>query len=107
VAAVKADLFGAIRPLLGPLPLRASQAAQAASGPTPRVVPGERLHISGLITQTASTVTGEIRRVEALGEDAPLSVPMNTGYWLVQRTASSAEAARRYLAACRRRATQR
>ena len=97
VAAVKADLYGAIRPLLDfvlPKVPQTRQAVQTISGPTPRVVPGERLNVSGLITQTVDAATGEIRRVEALGQDAPLSVPVDGGYWLVQRTASGTEVQR-------------
>ncbi|MBI1298653.1 hypothetical protein GC175_27270 [bacterium] len=58
----------------------------------PRTVPGRRLHVSGTVARDGSG--GELSRVEALSEEAQLSLSFETGYWLVQRSADGAEVSR-------------
>lgn len=60
-----------------------------AAVPVPRVVTGTRLYVSGVVNR--ETLTGTLRRVEVLGEDAPLSPGFETGYWLVQRDEGGVE----------------
>ncbi len=50
--------------------------------PTPILVPGQRLYVSGTVNRVDTT--GELRRVEPLGEDAPLDMSFESGWWLVQ-----------------------
>ncbi len=59
---------------------------------TPKVVPGPRVNVSGVITK--SNNTGKMNQVESLDESALLSVPYATGYWLVQLDAQGTELAR-------------
>jgi hypothetical protein len=50
--------------------------------PTPIFVPGQRLYVSGTVNRV--DLAGELRRVEPLGEDAPLDLSFESGWWLVQ-----------------------
>ncbi|MGB2774906.1 MAG: hypothetical protein WBF31_21555, partial [Anaerolineae bacterium] len=63
-----------------------------ASIPVTSPVPGPRLYVSGLVSRTVEA--GVLRRVETLGEDAPLSVDFVSNYWLVQLDGGGAELAR-------------
>lgn len=56
---------------------------------TPRQIPGRRLHVAGTVARNGNS--GELTRVEALSEGAPLSLGFETGYWLVQRAADGSE----------------
>ena len=67
-------------------------APAAPASPTPIVVPGTRLYVSGLVNSAATT--GEFRRVEVLGDAAPLDISYQTGYWLVQLDGASQEITR-------------
>ena len=70
----------------------AQQPAARTANPTPKFVPGTRLYVSGLVSKTTST--GEFRRVEVLGENAPLDLSYQTGYWLVQLNGNGQEITR-------------
>jgi hypothetical protein len=50
--------------------------------PTPIFVPGQRLYVSGTVNR--ADTTGSLRRIEPLGEDAPLDLSFESGWWLVQ-----------------------
>jgi hypothetical protein len=82
------DLSGFINNLLP----RAAAITDGDMTITPRQVAGRRLHVVGNVARDGSS--GELIRVEALSEDAPLSLGFETGYWLVQRGADGGELAR-------------
>ncbi len=86
------NFFHDLRPGAGLL-AQSENAPQATNDvPTPRPMPGPRLYVSGMVNRVANT--GELRRVEALGDDAPLSASFATGYWLVQLGSGSQELSR-------------
>jgi hypothetical protein len=80
----------------GLTPLSLSAAAdvtpQAPPVPSPIPVVGDRLYVSGQVDRLADT--GTLRRVVIIGQDGPVDVSYETGYWLVQRDGSGTELAR-------------
>jgi len=60
----------------------------------PGNIPGMRLVVNGILTRTAAGDTAEIVQVETRDEATPLSVPLVSGYWLVQRDETGAELTR-------------
>lgn len=79
---LRAQRFGTTRPLYEPRPHpRNSVAEQTQAEP-------ERLHVSGIITPTASTASGAIWQVEYKASTVKTSADYQSGYALVQYNAA-------------------